>query len=847
MRIVSKHQSIPDTAEKKSCLRPIPMSSNLNIQMKKIILRITYVLFFTLSGMTNIYAQHEATVTGSVKTKAGKPIDYTSVSLLKAADSLLFRGTISNDTGSYTFDHVPDGSYLLKASAVGYAAAFSPVFKITAGADRQTIARLELLPVSSQLHEVTVTAGKPLIEHASDRTIVNVANSILAAGNSALDILQRAPGVSVDKDDNISLKGKQGVNVMIDDKPTYLSAAQLAALLRSTDGTTIQSIELISNPSAKYDAAGNSGIINIRLKKNRKSGTNGTVVLGAGYGHYYKDNESISMNHQEGKINVFGSFNRHDDQTAQNIDINKIITSGTTGNTYFKQHTFISGTGYNNSYRGGLDYNMTPKNTIGFLISGYFNTEADKNNDLNYIGNQPGTTDSFQNTLSDINQHYHNFAVNLNDKLAIDTSGQQLSFDADYSRFNNRALMQHDTYFYNPDGSVMMPPAFLRTQTPSLINIRTVRTDYTLPVNKSLKLEAGAKFSDVSTDNILDARKQLNGQYVDDTLLTNHFKYDERISAGYINLNKSYKSLTVQAGIRAEYTSSTGTLFNAGQNSVRRNYLDFFPSVFINRVLNDKNEIGISYSRRIDRPGYDNLNPFIYYVDQYTYQVGNPFLKPQYTNKVELNYTYNKAINLSFGFSHTSDVITELFVTKGDTSIDETLNLNSQNYYDIDINAPYTVTKWWSGNADITGFYTKVKSDTLLGGHLNNGKAAFQFKTTQTFLFAKGFKAELITNYSSPQIMGIYTMKPYYGLDAGVSRSFAANKINLKLAVNDIFNTYSMIATANYQTDNIYFKQKGETRVGRLTFTYNFGSSQLKARQHNSGAADENGRVKGGN
>lgn len=177
----------------------------------------------------------------------------------------------------------------------------------------------------------------------------------------------------------------------------------------------------------------------------------------------------------------------------------------------------------------------------------------------------------------------------------------------------------------------MMPPAFLRTRTPAAIHIHTVKADYVLPAGKSLKPEAGAKFSDVSTDNQLNARKQLNGQYVNDTLLTNHFKYDERITAGYVNFHQSYPHLTVQVGLRAEYTSSTGTLMNAGQQPVRRNYFDLFPAVFVNHTLNDKNEIGVSYSRRIDRPGYDNLNPFIYYIDQYTYQVGNPFLKPQYT------------------------------------------------------------------------------------------------------------------------------------------------------------------------------------------------------------------------
>ena len=666
--------------------------------MKKSIFSIIYVLLLIVAPVANSYAQQQLSVTGQIKTGDDKPIAYASVSLLKSGDSSLVSGTISNESGTYIFGHVSPGYYLIKVTAVGYIAVTSQLFSVRESSPGIVIPSMSLLPASRDLSLVTITASKPLIEHTADKTIVNVAGSILAAGNSALDILLRAPGVSVDKDDNISLKGRQGVTVMIDDKPTYLSAAQLATLLQSTDGSTIQSIELISNPSSKYDAAGNAGIINIKLKKNKKTGTNGTLTFGAGYGKFYKDNEGISLNHRQGNLNIFGSFNRHDDETAQNIDVDKIIPNLTGGDTYFRQHTYISGTGYNNSYRGGADYNTSAQNTIGFLVSGYFNTEADKNNDHDAMGSQPGVTDSYQNTLSTISQHYHNFAVNLNDKLDIDTSGQQLGFDLDYSRFNNHALMQHNTYFFDADGTTQMSPAFLRTQTPSVITIRTAKADYSVPLNKSLKLDAGVKYSDVNTDNTLNAQQTLNGQYVDDALLTNHFKYDEKIAANYINLNKSFKNVTIQAGLRTEYTSSTGTLIQADEHSVKRSYLDFFPSVFINHTLDDKNEIGVSYSRRIDRPGYDNLNPFIYYVDQYTYQVGNPFLKPQYTNKFELNYTYNKMINVSMGFSHTADVITELFVTKGDTSIDETLNLSSQNSYDIDINLPYHVSKWWTGN-----------------------------------------------------------------------------------------------------------------------------------------------------
>jgi iron complex outermembrane receptor protein len=810
-------------------------------------------ILLSLSTTLSIHAQTAITLTGTVRTTTGQPAPYTSVSLLKDADSSIIRTTTANDSGQYQFTQIPEGHYRIKATAAGYTATFSPI--LIANDRSQTIPTLLLPPMETQLHTIEVSASKPPVEHTPGKTIVNVAGSILPTGNSALDILRRTPGVSVDKDDNISLKGKQGVNVMIDDKSLYLSPAQLATLLRATDGSTIQSIELMSNPSARYDAAGNAGIINIRLKKLRKKGTNGSIMAGTGYGKYYKDNESITLNHQEGPINVFGTFTRNDDRTAQNIHVNKEIPNpaanstaaggpALAGNTYFTQHTGIEGTGYNNSFRSGLDYSTGTKNTIGLLVSGHFNGENDINNDQNDRGSQPAHTDSYQNTLSTIHQRYDNIALNINDRWT-DTSGRQFGVDADYSRYHNHALMQHDTYSYNPDGSTRAQPAFLKTQSPSIITIRTVRADYSQPLTPSLKLDAGIKYSDVGTDNNLDARTKIAGQYVNDSRLSNHFNYDERIAAGYFNINKSYRRIKVQAGLRAEHTSSTGNLLDAGGSAVRRHYLDLFPSLFLTHAIDEKNELSFSYSRRIDRPGYDNLNPFIYYIDQYTYQVGNPFLRPQYTNKVEWSYTYNKTINISLGFSRTTDIMTELFITKGDTSIDQTLNLNSQNYYNGNINVPFSISKWWSGNVDGTVFYTKVKSDHLLGGTLNNGKAAIQFKMTHTFQLAKNFRAELTGDYSSPQIMGIYTMKPWWGINAGISRSFADGKFNVKLAVNDLFNTYSMIATANYQTDNIYWKDKTETRVARFTLTYNFGSTHLKNPGHAGGADTENNRVKG--
>lgn len=794
-------------------------------------------------------SQATSKIIGYVMSAETKPVDYASVTLLKSQDSSVVKGTLTDANGKYVFDHVPAGNYLVKVNNVGYAKSYSNPVKTT-GNTEVKVPALQLTHSTQQLKEVTIVSAKPLIEHQADRTVINVENSTLAAGNSALEILQKAPGVTLDKDDNISLNGKQGVTVMINDKLTYLSAAQLATLLRSTDGNTIQSVEIIPNPSAKYDAAGSSGIINIKLKKNRQTGTNGSISAVAALGHHARETSSLNLNHKEGKFNLFTNLSQTAGTWARQLDINRRVDDGSSS-TYFKQTSAMQDVRHNNSFRIGADYDVSAKNTIGVVASGYFNTENSKNNNGTYLGTQPDVYSSYQNTLDDGHQSFKNIAFNLNDRYQIDTAGQTLGIDIDYLHYKNNGNMQYSTYFYVPNNLIPRDSLFVRNQTPATIRIYTAKADYAYPISKTLKLEAGIKISDVKTDNDLEAQiknSTTGNTYINDVTRSNRFIYDEKIDAAYINLNKSYKKLSVQAGLRAEYTSSEGKL-SGGNSDVSRHYLNLFPSIFIQQALNSKNDLGVSYSRRIDRPSYESLNPFIYYLDQYTYQQGNPFLKPQYTNAFNLNYTYNKNINVSLGYSHTRDLITEAIVTNvaQKSTYATTLNFSVQNNYNVNISAPFTFTKWWNVNVNVTGFYLQTKSDTLLGGRLDNGRVAYNFNIQQTFTPVKGYRLEVLGSYQSALAYALFDVRPQYFMDAGISHSFAAKKANLKLSVSDVFNTLHSNVSSNYQTNNFYLRQKGDTRIARLTFTYNFGSSKFQARQHTTGSDDEKSRVKGGN
>lgn len=785
---------------------------------------------------------------GQVITATQKPVEYATVSLLKARDSLLIKSTLTDEKGKYILLKVPAGSYLIAVEWLGSPKLIKGPYLLKEAQELLSIPAFTLTNESKELQTVTVSGKKPLIERRDGKVILNVANSTLATGNTAMEILSRAPGVTVDNEGNLSLKGKGGVNVMIDGKLTYLSSSQLANLLRNTDGNSIQSIELMSTPSAKYDATGTGGIINIKLKKNTAYGTNGTLTAGGGYGKYYKSNAGLTFNHRAKNINVFGSYNYVNSKDQENLTINRSNTAGLE-KTYFDQQTINNNKRQNHNYKAGIDYYLNEKNSIGFIFSGYDNTGHVNTQNTTLIGSQPGRTDSAVLATNPGLSKYRNQSYNLNYKGTLDTSGQELTFDADYSQFRSTNEISYNNYFYNAAGGSSQPPLFFRNAAPSKIRIWSGKLDYTYPFNPKTKLETGLKSSYVSTDNDFQWENLQQHSWQNDPARSNRFNYKENINAAYANLNKEFKSTTVQLGLRGELTNSEGNSLTL-QNKVNRTYFDLFPSLSVSQRLSDAHDLGFSYSRRIDRPDYQSLNPFLFFADLYTYNQGNPYLNPQYANSFELTYGYKKTLNITFGYIHTKNVITTILVTD---TVKKTLlvteqNLAARNTYSMNVSRPFAITSWWNTSNDATLYYSRFSTPNLMGLPFKSGKLTYLLNTTQTLTISPSISAEASASYSSSQVYGTYIAKPIYGVDLGISKSFAGQKANIKLAVNDLFNTRKIDVSSAVALQNYRLNQKEETRIFRATFTYNFGSTLIKAVRSRSNSADaEKSRIKSGN
>lgn len=789
---------------------------------------------------------NKGNITGKVIDKiSNQPIPYAAVTLGMLPDTTVKKSAQTDDKGNYKFDQVADGHYVVSAYMVGYGRKHSKPLVC-----KQNSIKVETLTMENTvIQEVTVNGKRPEIELKADRTVLNVENSTTAAAENAYEVLRKAPGVNIDKDDKISLKGKDGIMITINDKPTYLSGQDLANYLKTLNGTEIEKVELITTPPARYEAAGNVGIINIKIKKSTKIGFNGSANLGVTITNKVGENAGVSLNTRKGKLNTFGSINGRNGYNKNTIFLDKRL-KGETSNII--QNSKILGDYQSYNFRIGADYDLNPRHTFGVLARGSFSDDASNTNTNTRLILKDGSLAKRLKTEAIEDGDNQNLTFNVNYKMTIDTLGRTLNVDADYVEYTNRGTQDINTFYFNPTGTEIEQSLLLRNQTPSEIYIKSFKADYVHPFSKETLLEAGFKGSMVESDNNLKYQKYNHSikDWENDPNRSNHFKFDENITAAYASLSYENKGWSLKGGLRAEHTWNKGYQVTT-YSTKNRSYIDLFPTLFIQRTLNEKNSLGISYNRRIDRPSYSKLNPFEFIVDEYTRQKGNPTLKPQYTDNIEVNHAWANRIFTSLSYSYTRDVqmqIAEEYDLDKPSNGDEPKgtmiverNLKSLKSVTLNVSANFSPVRWFRSNNNITAMYNEYSRGGQLSG---NSKFMYMIYSSNSFILPQQYIFEVMGKYNGPMAYGLINIDPMYSLNLGLQKKFINNKLTAKVSFDDVFNTFNNRATGKY--DNLDFVSKNRWASQRLniSLSYRFGSKDVKqARQRSTSSEEEQGRT----
>jgi hypothetical protein len=812
--------------------------------MKKICsLLLTYFLV-----ITSAFAQTgSGKISGKVQAD-NNAVGAATVIILRLADSAQVSAQVCDKAGRFEFDKLSNATYLVKVTAVGHAPYFSKPVSITDQSNRVVVPVIELVKTNKDLGAVKVTTTRPVIENKIDKLVVNVEAAISNAGSTALDVLERSPGITLDKDGNITLKGKQGVIVLIDGKQTYLSAADLATLLKNTPANQLDQIEIMSQPSAKYDASGNSGMINIRTKKNQQAGYNGSISLSYVQGKYPRSNNSFVFNKRKGKVNLFTTISTSYNRNFYDIAFVRNITDKSTSaaTSIFDQSSYNWRRDQPNSIKVGVDFFATKKTTLGAVASfTYLNAGGGGESSTN-IYNGAHVLSSKNAAVTDFTYQWHNYSANLNFRHLIDTAGKELSADLDYILYHKTNPGTTDNFAYDIYDRLVGYPFLLRISTPSDIAIYTAKIDYVHPVNKVTKIEAGAKSSYVSTDNVADYTyydNATNTWKIDSR--TNHFKYNENINAAYLNASKQAKKWGYQLGLRVENTVAEGKQITNNQNFTK-NYTQLFPTVYISYTANKKNTFGLSYGKRIDRPSYQDMNPFRYFLDKFTYREGNPNLTPQFTQNIELSHNYKGQLNTSINYTRTTDIITDIFIQNDlDSSIAyKRQNIATRRNIGLSVNYNVALSKIWNFTFS-TNVFNNYFSGVINSAQLNVDYTSFTINTSNQFKFKKGWSAEISGLYRYRSLDGSSLDEPLGMIVLGAAKQILKNKGTLKLNVRDPFYTMQYKSITKFDNIDMNTIFRSDSRQVAFAFTYRFGKNQnnIPQRKRTSASQDEQNRV----
>jgi len=809
-----------------------------------LLLFISFIFFSLAQAQTQ-----KGTITGTIVDEKNTGRDGSTVSLLNSKDSSILKMVAADKSGKYIFENISHGSYLVSATGIGSKKGYSSNFEMNEKATNVELKAILLTEQAKTIAGVTVAAKRPLIEQKIDRTVVNVDAAITNAGSTALEVLEKSPGITVDKDGNISLKGKQGVMVLVDGRPTQLGASDLANMLRSMHASQLDQIEIMTNPPSKYDAAGNAGIINIKTKKNRQLGYNGTLTLGYGQGKYPKFNEGLNFNYSNGKINLFTNLSHNYRKNFNTLTIQRNFLDKNTKEikSHFDQTANMINESQSFNGKVGLDYLASKKTTVGVVLSGFENPRAFTNRNSTFITS--GINENQTRAFAEYEQLWKNFSTNLNFRQLLDTTGKELTADADYIMYDSRNDQTLSNFYFDASGNATEKSDTLLGALPQNIKIYSGKIDYTHPLKKGARFEAGIKSSIVKTDNNAKYDSVNYGIIVPDYNRSNHFIYEENINAAYINLSGPLsKKWNGQLGLRLENTHAKGDQVTTGEK-FDRPYTQLFPTAFLQYLHNEKNQFVVNYGRRLRRPNYQSLNPFIEFIDRYTYQQGNPQLRPQFSHNLELRHTYKNFLTTTLNYTNTTDIIQQVIEQneeRNETFVKQA-NIAKQRQYGISINTSNPITKWWTNNMFVNVFHNEF-SGIVNGTFVRVDATTLTLNGSQQFKLSKTFTGELSGFYRTAAVEGVIKAKSMGQVSAGFSKQIMKNNGTLRLNFRDLFYTQKFSGVSKYSNIDAAFQEKSDSRVVNLGFTYRFTKGKMNGapkKKNGGSASDEQNRVGG--
>jgi hypothetical protein len=792
-------------------------------------------------------------ISGVVTDDLQKPLQSVSVSLLRSKDSALVKIAVTDKQGKYEFENISEGRFMLSISSVGYKKSLGQPFEISSSNSILNADPVRLSAEAKGMEAVTVISKKPFIETKIDKTVVNVDASPTSAGATALEVLEKSPGITVDNDGNISLRGKQGVIVMMDGKQTFLSAADLANLLRNMPASALDQVEIMTNPSSKYDAAGNSGIINIKTKKGKNNGFNGSVMVGITSSFFKpekafymipKSQNSFNFNWRKNKINFFGNYNPNTFRGRNYLSLDsKFLDENMNVTGYNLTETRFKFGNDNHTVKLGLDWYANKKDIFGIVVSGFTFKGHPTPTSIADLTDANGQLESRLASYIDNDLKFQNATLNLNWKHTFDSTGRELTADFDYVIYSNVSDMLLQTDYYN-SSLQKTGNSFLKGHLPADIDIYTFKSDYTYPL-KAGKIEAGIKTSYVRNNNLVDYQRLIGDKWEKDVIRSNHFIYDENINAAYLNYSREIKKWTLQAGLRVENTIAHGNQVVTKQ-TFKRDTTNLFPTAFISYKADAKNTLTVAYGRRITRPNYQDLNPFTYFLDTLSYRQGNIYLRPQYTHNIDLTHSYNGKLITTLNFNTTDDIISQIVKPQPNSKIRYLTvdNVASFTNLGISVTAPIAITKWWNSNL-FTNVYNNHYKGVYDTFYIDFSYTSFTVNITNNFTFKKGFSAELSGFYRHRALAGLTKMEPVYQIAIGLQKQIMKGKGTLRFNVRDPFAWQQFEGRNKYGLIDGGFLARPDVRQATMSFTWRFGKNgqQSQQRRRNASSQDEQNRV----